>query len=125
MAPVTQMASIRFTCPHCHVAIKGKADKAGLRVKCPKCGLPCEVPLPKGQLLDSVPPPLAIESLSTLSASPQPQQPPKARGPRSNSTALIIAGTACGLAVLVCVVCASPTSAVRTIFHQLWAGFRL
>jgi predicted Zn finger-like uncharacterized protein len=71
-AAATSAASLRFSCPHCQAVIKGKADKAGLRVKCPKCSLPCEVPLPKGQLLDTVS--TASDLPAARSVAPRPER---------------------------------------------------
>lgn len=44
---------LKFSCPHCQAVIRSDASKAGMRVKCSKCSLPCEVPLPRGHLLDT------------------------------------------------------------------------
>ena len=41
---------IRFACPHCGAGIKAAKNKAGTRAKCPKCQLPFEIPIPKGEL---------------------------------------------------------------------------
>lgn len=36
--------TIRFTCPHCHKALKAPDDKAGVKFPCPSCGQPIAVP---------------------------------------------------------------------------------
>ena len=43
--------SIRFACPHCRATIKAAGASAGKQLACPKCDLPLEVPIPKGDLL--------------------------------------------------------------------------
>jgi hypothetical protein len=47
--------SVRFTCPHCQVTINAPGNAAGKRRKCPKCGLILEVPVPRGEVIESGP----------------------------------------------------------------------
>ena len=39
--------TISFKCSSCGKSLKAKADKAGNKLKCPKCGVPIVVPHPK------------------------------------------------------------------------------
>jgi Zn-finger nucleic acid-binding protein len=43
--------AIRFACPKCKSVIKANEDRAGTKIKCPKCGQALEVPRPREEVM--------------------------------------------------------------------------
>ncbi|WP_298868799.1 hypothetical protein [uncultured Gimesia sp.] len=54
--------TIEFSCPHCKKILKTSDDKVGRRAKCPQCGEPIDVPLPKDVGSDDI---LAVFEIET------------------------------------------------------------
>ena len=64
---------IRCVCPQCNALIKADPRRAGTRAACPGCGCPVEIPLPKAELLEDVPP---VRMRPAVQPTP-PSQPPE------------------------------------------------